>query len=200
MNNKVLVLLTHPLLEKSRVHRALQRRAQNVAGVHIHDLYEHYPIFNIDVHFEQKQLLKYDIIIWQHPVYWYSIPPLLKQWIDMVLDFGWAYGKGAAALEGKYLLQVFSSGGSSQVYTTEGRNKRPLRHYMFCHEQTAMLCKMHYLPPFVVHGTHQLSESEIEQIAIHYEMLLHQLVHTDLSNEIFDTMMYINEWKLKNQI
>ncbi len=194
MSNKILILLAHPLMEKSRIHKALLHRAKNITGVHVHDLYEHYPVFNIDVHFEQKQLLKFDIILWQHPVYWYSIPPILKQWIDMVLDFGWAYGKGAAALEGKYLLQSFSSGGSSQVYTEEGRNKRPLRHYMFCHEQTASLCKMHYLPPFVVHGTHQLSDSEIEQVAISYEQLLHHLVHTELSKENFDSLMYINEW------
>ena len=57
-------------------------------------MYEKYPDFNIDVDYEKKLLEKNQIIIWQHPFYWYSAPPLLKQWIDLVLEFGWAYGPG----------------------------------------------------------------------------------------------------------
>lgn len=197
MSNKILILFAHPLLEKSRIHKALIRRARNVMGVHVHDLYEHYPIFNIDIHFEQKQLLKYDLIIWQHPVYWYSIPPLLKQWIDMVLEFGWAYGKDGNKLQDKYLMQVFSSGGPMHVYTETGRNKRPLREYMYCHEQTASLCKMVYLPPFVIHGTHLLRDEQIEQEAINYERIMHQLVNSDIDMEELKSMLYINDWEPK---
>ncbi len=195
--NKILILFAHPLFEKSRVHKALIHRAHSVPGVVIHDLYENYPVFNIDIQHEQRLLKKYDIIIWQHPVYWYSIPPLLKQWIDMVLEFGWAYGKGAEALNGKYLLQVFSSGGSAEVYSETGRNKRLLRQYMYCHEQTAALCKMNYLPPYVVHGTHRLSEQEITLIANEYERLLIQLSSSDFSNENFSSHIYLNDWVKK---
>jgi glutathione-regulated potassium-efflux system ancillary protein KefG len=130
-------------------------------------------------------------------VYWYSIPPLLKQWIDMVLTYGWAYGKGAEALAGKYLMQVFSSGGTAEVYSKNGHNKRPLRHYMYCHEQTAALCKLNYLPPYVVHGTHKLSDLEIHLKANEYENLLRLLQCTDLKKTDFNSYMYINDWITK---
>lgn len=192
--NKILILFAHPLYEKSRVHKALLHQAATVPGVHIHDLYETYPVFNIDIHYEQRLLKKHDIIIWQHPVYWYSVPPLLKQWIDMVLEFGWAYGKEAQAIAGKYLLQVFSSGGSSDAYSKSGRNKRSLREYMCGHEQTASLCKMIYLPPYVIHGTHKLTDYELAIIANEYEKLLIQLSNTDLASERFEAFTYINDW------
>ncbi|RYY89260.1 MAG: NAD(P)H oxidoreductase, partial [Chitinophagaceae bacterium] len=76
----ILLLLAHPLLERSRVHCRLLDAARRVPGVHVQDLYERYPDFDVDVKAEQKLLLRHDIIIWQFPMYWYSIPPLLKQW------------------------------------------------------------------------------------------------------------------------
>ena len=62
-------------------------------GVTFHDLYELYPDFDVQVEQEQELLISHDMIILQHPFYWYSCPPLLKQWIDLVLEHGWAYGK-----------------------------------------------------------------------------------------------------------
>ena len=63
-----------------------------------HDLYEAYPDFHIDVEREKALLEEYPRIVWQHPFYWYSTPSLMKEWFDTVLQYGWAYGKGASAL------------------------------------------------------------------------------------------------------
>jgi glutathione-regulated potassium-efflux system ancillary protein KefG len=194
MKNKILLIFAHPLYEKSRIHSALLTGMPHHSGIRLHDLYQNYPDFNIDVDREQELLLEHDIIIWQHPVYWYSVPPLLKQWIDMVLEFGWAYGKNGNALEGKYLMQCMSSGGRQDAYTTGGRNNRPLREYMAAHEQTAKLCKMNYLPPFVVHGSHLLTNEEIINNANSYHRILSKLANTDLSAEDWNSMTYINEW------
>jgi putative NADPH-quinone reductase len=99
--HRVLILFAHPALERSRVNRVLIRDLDQLDGVTFHDLYEAYPDFDVDVAREQALLLEHDTIVLQHPFYWYSTPALIKQWEDLVLQHGWAYGHEGNALRGK---------------------------------------------------------------------------------------------------
>lgn len=81
--NKILILFAHPRFEKSRVNRALLENIEHISGVTLHDLYEEYPDFNIDVELEKRLLTSHQIIIWHHPFHMYGAPALLKQWMDM---------------------------------------------------------------------------------------------------------------------
>ena len=56
------------------------------------DMYQLYPNFDIDVKTEQKILEVSDRIVLQFPIYWYQTPALMKQWFDVVFEYGWAYG------------------------------------------------------------------------------------------------------------
>jgi glutathione-regulated potassium-efflux system ancillary protein KefG len=170
--NKILIIFTHPLFEKSRVHNALTKAIPDSENITFHDLYEAYPDFNIMIQEEKERLLQHDIIIWQHPFYWYSIPPLLKQWIDLVLEFGWAYGPGGEALKGKIIFNVVSTGGREEAYSGEGRNRFTVRQFLAPLEQTVRLCNMNYIAPFVIHGTHLLDEEQIENYSSDYQKLL----------------------------
>ena len=190
---KVLVLFAHPALEKSRVQKRLITHLKNIRGVTFRDLYEVYPDLDIDVKQEQKLLLEHDIIILQHPFYWYSSPAIIKQWQDLVLEHGWAYGSGGNALEGKSILNVISCGGPRSVYAKEGRNRFTIRQFLAPFDQTAVLCKMRYLPPFAVHGTHKLSEEEIELHAMQYGQLLVALVNNKISDEEYGGAEYLND-------
>jgi glutathione-regulated potassium-efflux system ancillary protein KefG len=76
----ILILFAHPALEKSRVNRRLLRSLPELPGLAVNDLYEHYPDYDVDVRREQELLRAHDTIVLQHPFYWYSVPPLLKQW------------------------------------------------------------------------------------------------------------------------
>lgn len=116
---KTLILFAHPRLEKSKINNALLARIPQHADLTFNDLYETYPDFNIDVEREKELLLGHDVILWQHPFYWYSCPPLLKQWIDLVLEFEWAYGPGGNALQGKKIFKVITTGGASEAYQHE---------------------------------------------------------------------------------
>lgn len=169
---RVLILFAHPALEKSRVHRRLVRQVPDLPGITFHDLYESYPSFDIDVRREQELLLAHDLIVWQHPFFWYSTPPMLKQWQDLVLEHGWAYGSRGAALAGKRLLSLISAGGGASAYQHEGYNRHTIRELLAPIEQTARLCKMAYLPPYVIHGTHRMTEADIELEAGRYRQLL----------------------------
>lgn len=169
---QVLILFAHPALEKSRVHRRLVRAAQTLPGVTFHDLYEAYPAFDIDVRREQALLIEHDLIVLQHPFYWYSAPALVKQWEDLVLEHGWAYGSTGHALRGKQWLSVISTGGRAEAYRHAGYNRFTLRELLAPLEQTAYLCGMTFLPPLVYHGTHRMSDADIEQAASHYRAVL----------------------------
>ncbi|MDZ4879120.1 MAG: Glutathione-regulated potassium-efflux system ancillary protein KefG [Chroococcidiopsis cubana SAG 39.79] len=157
--NRILILFAHPALEKSRINRQLIKAVRGMDSITIRDLYEHYPNFHIDVKFEQALLVTHDIIIFQHPFYWYSSPAILKEWQDLVLEHGFAYGHNGTALRGKKLLSAITTGGSEQAYCRQGHNYFTIRELLAPFEQTAHLCGMEYLPPFVIHGTHQLQET-----------------------------------------
>tara|TARA_B100001109_G_scaffold233099_1_gene211288 strand:- start:1399 stop:2001 length:603 start_codon:yes stop_codon:yes gene_type:complete len=196
---KVLILFAHPKFEKSRANRALIEQVKEVEGVHFHDLYEAYPDFHIDVEYEKALLLEHDVIIWHHPFYWYSCPPLLKQWIDMVLEFNWAYGPEGNALAGKICLNAITTGGSREVYCSTGYNTYSVNEFLKPFEQTARLCKMTYFPPFATMGTYRLSDEEIEEHAILYKRLVHNL-QQGLNAEQVQGTSFLNELKLLKAI
>lgn len=172
---RVLVLFAHPALEKSRVHRRLVARVPARPELTFHDLYEAYPAFDVDVEREQALLAAHDVVVLQFPFYWYSTPALLKQWEDLVLTHGWAYGTAGRALEGKRLLCAVSTGGRAAAYAREGYNRFSVREFLLPIEATARLCRMRYLAPWVVGGTHRLDPPEIEEHARRYGALLDAL-------------------------
>lgn len=196
----ILILFAHPRFEHSRVNKALIEAARQVENVTVHDLYEAYPDFNIDIVFEQEQLFGHEIVIWHHPFYWYSCPPLLKQWIDIVLEYNWAYGPNSFALKEKTILNAITSGGGRAVYCTEGRNNYTVTEFLRPFEQTARLCGMHYLPPFAVMGTHQLSAGDISNYQEQYTSLLEALRDDTLSVTVQDKCHFLNDLELINPI
>jgi glutathione-regulated potassium-efflux system ancillary protein KefG len=191
--SRILVLFAHPVLEKSRVQLSLLKAIIGLENVTINDLYEQYPDFDIDVKKEKKLLLANDIIIWQHPFYWYSSPALLKQWQDLVLEHGWAYGKNGTALAGKKIFNVLTSGGSAKAYKKDGYNKYPIREYLKPFEQTASLCDMIYWPPFWVPGVHRIEKSQIEKYSSQYRELLIGLRDEQISEEEILKLPFLNQ-------
>lgn len=131
----------------------MAQAAQRVPGVTLVDLYAEYPDFNIDIDREQARLLEHDIIVFQYPLYWYSTPSILKEWQDLVLEYGFAYGTGGHALEGKLFFSAISAGGLSAAYRADGFNHFTLRELLHPLEQMAVLCGMRYLPPFALFGS-----------------------------------------------
>ncbi len=172
---KVLVLFAHPKFEHSEANRELLLAISDLENVEVRDLYELYPEFNISIQHEQESLFEADVIIWQHPFYWYSCPPLMKQWIDIVLEFGWAYGPGGIYLKNKHILNAVTSGGTAETYGPDGNNQFTLRDFLQPFEQTAKLCNMTYLPVFHIGGTHQISAEKLKTGAYKYRELLIQL-------------------------
>jgi glutathione-regulated potassium-efflux system ancillary protein KefG len=139
-------------MERSRVNKRLVAAVRDLPEVTVHDLYEAYPTFGIDVGREQELLREHDAVVFQHPFYWYSTPAILKEWQDLVLQHGWAYGAGGTALRGKVTLNALTTGGPAAAYRRDGYNRFTVRELLAPWEQTAHLCQMRFLAPFVVHA------------------------------------------------
>lgn len=192
--NRILILFAHPALEKSRVQYRMLKSLEGLENVRIHDLYEHYSDFMIDVRREQRLLAASDIIILEHPFYWYSAPAIIKEWLDLVLERGFAYGPGGGRLRGKYIGNMISAGGSWASYGPEGHNQFTFREFLRPFEQTARICQMHYLPPFIVHSTHAMSEAKIDEEAAAYRTLIEHLRLKTPSPEERSELHCLNDW------
>ncbi|MEO8698584.1 MAG: NAD(P)H-dependent oxidoreductase [Kofleriaceae bacterium] len=169
---RILVLFAHPVLERSRVNRRLVDAIREVEGVTVRDLYEEYPLLDIDVAREQELLLEHDVIVFQHPFYWYSVPAILKEWQDLVLEHGWAYGVGGTRLRDKLTFNVITTGGPPQAYQKGGYNRFTIRELLAPWDQTAHLCGMRFVAPFVVHTALKVVGDDVLPKAAAYRRLI----------------------------
>jgi len=192
--NRILILFAHPRFEKSRVNRALLAAIRDNPAVTFNDLYELYPDFNIDVEREKALLTAHRVLVWQHPFYMYSAPALLKQWIDLVLEHGWAHGRGGDALKGKLVFNALTSGGTRKEYAAGGYNRFMIGEFLLPFNQTAARCGMIYLPPFTVQGTYLLTAADLEYHALRYCTLLDRLSQGDFDVESLQTFSFLNDW------
>lgn len=161
-SHPIYVVAAHPNWRNSHVNRQLRQAAVSAESVALCDLYESYADYAIDVQAEQEKLAAARLVVLVHPVQWYSMPALLKLWLDEVLSYGWAYGHGAKALQGKDLWLVASTGGPEASYHPQGYNRYFFDAFLPPYEQTAALCGMRFLPPMVLHGAHSAPQADVE--------------------------------------
>lgn len=148
----VLIISGHPNLEQSVANRTILdelRRGLPHAG--IRQLGELYPDYQIDVTAEQTALAQADLIVWQFPFYWYSMPALMKKWLDDVFLHGFAHGS-TAKLGGKKLLISFTTGAPKAVYAKDQVMRHEVEDYYAGFESIAALCNLELLPPMYLNG------------------------------------------------
>jgi len=117
---KTLVIVSHPDILESSSQQFFLSSIKNRKDITIHHLESEYPDGNIDVKREQTLLREHDRIIFQFPFYWYSSPPLLKHWQDVVLEEGFAYGERGNALKGKEFRLIIMIGVPEKEYQAGG--------------------------------------------------------------------------------
>jgi glutathione-regulated potassium-efflux system ancillary protein KefG len=172
---RLLVVLAHPALERSRANRAMQVAVECTPPARLHDLYEAYPDFLLDVAAEQERLLAHDTVVLQFPLYWYSCPALLKEWLDLVWLHGFAYGETGRALRGKTLAVACSTGARETSYGPFGHNRYGVEDFLRPFEATAHLCGMAWAEPFVAHGAALLGDAELKHVVKGYQTWLRAL-------------------------
>jgi len=178
---RVLLIFAHPYPERSRANHTLLSRVEDLPGVEVRSLYDLYPGFDIDVQAEQAALLRAHTVVWQHPIYWYSVPALLKHWFDKVLVRGFAYGEQGDNLHGKRCLWVATTGGPESSYSPEGMHAHPFEKFVPVVEQTARFCGMHWEQPLIVHGAHQVTQTALDHTALAYRERIQNLLQSPRS-------------------
>ena len=180
----VLVIYAHPYPDRSRANRRLLGAVRDLPGVEVRSLYDLYPDFDIDIDSEQQALLRAGTVVWHHPMYWYSVPGLLKHWFDKVLLRGWAYGEGGTALRGKRCQWVTTTGGNAQAFQPDGMHQHVFEAFVPVIQQTAQFCGMLWQPPLVVHGAHHIPDDELGQRASDYQSRLTELLATEPPRQV----------------
>ncbi|MFK5890878.1 MAG: NAD(P)H-dependent oxidoreductase [Flavobacteriaceae bacterium] len=144
--SKTLILLAHPNIENSVGNKTVIDTVKDLENVAVRNLTALYPDFNIDVKAEHEAIAQADLIILQYPIYWYNMPPILKQWFDKVLTYGFAFGEGSK-VTGKSIMASVTVGSPEKSYP-EGEMERillPLK-------ASAAFCKLNYLPHVASYG------------------------------------------------
>lgn len=169
---KTLVIYTHPDELNSHTSSQLAATADRFQDVVVRRLYDLYPRFNIDRVTEQQALSNADHVVLLFPVYWYSSPALLKEWIDIVLEHGWAFGTGGTALADKTLQLAVTTGSKVGDYRADGRHQFTLEEFLRPFEQTARLCHMTWREVFWVPATHGLPADVLQNHVQEFQHIL----------------------------
>ena len=192
--NKILILFAHPLYEKSRVNQIVNKYIPDSEYITFNDLYEEYPDFEIDTNREQDLILNHDIIIWQHPLYWYSCPALLKQWMDMVLHFESDNDLDIHQLKGKVVFQVMSIGQQSYSYLDSQPDNHAVLDYLLPFQKTVEFSNMKYLPPYLIRIEKMNSVKDIHKKGEIYAYILEALISNFVSLQEIEKFESFNEW------
>lgn len=191
---KVLILFAHPAFHKSHINKILIKGLAEMEGVTFHDLYEKYPDFDIHVEHEQSLMEQHDCIVFHHPFFWYSTPAILKEYQDLVLEHGWAYGSKGIALKDKLFFNAVTTGGPRQAYNKGSFHDHTILELLAPIRQSANLCKMKNIPPFIVHGTHALEKEKVENYRKQYFEILELIVSDKFDVAKAETMDYLNDY------
>ncbi|MFJ4343363.1 NAD(P)H oxidoreductase [Streptomyces sp. NPDC088915] len=76
--------------------------------------------YSDEVHAHMRRLLDADVVVAVFPVYWQSVPALLKGWIDRVWNYGFAYGRSRPRLAGKRILWLGLAGATGDDPLVKG--------------------------------------------------------------------------------
>ncbi|XP_049450140.1 NAD(P)H dehydrogenase [quinone] 1-like isoform X1 [Epinephelus fuscoguttatus] len=75
---------------------------------------------------EQHKLTEADLIIFQFPMYWFTVPAIMKGWMDRVLTLGFAYSQEKRYSQGvfkdKMAMLSFTTGSQESMFSADGIN------------------------------------------------------------------------------
>lgn len=136
-----------------------------------------------DIRIEQEKLLWANRVIFQFPLWWFSVPAILKGWFDRVLCMGFAYGGqhkfyDHGGLVGRKAMLAFTTGGPDTMYSSMGMNGEiekilyPIQHGVL------YFTGMQVLPPFIAWAAARVSVEQREHYLLQYTQCLQNLEDT----------------------
>lgn len=129
-----------------------------------------------DIALEQDKLRWADAVILQFPLWWFSMPAILKGWVERVYAYGFAYGVGEhsdarwgdrygeGAMKGKRAMLIVTTGGWESHYGPRGING-PIDDVLFPIQHGILYYPgFDVLPPFVIHRTSRIDAARFSKI------------------------------------
>lgn len=114
--------------------------------------------FAPDIRAEVEKLIWCDMLILQFPLWWWSVPAILKGWIDRVLVNGVAYGKGrrmdTGGLKGRRAMLALTTGCYPEMVAPDGLLGDLNVSLWHLHSGTLAYTGFQVLPPFVAWSIH----------------------------------------------
>lgn len=165
---KTLILVAHSDVKQSGTQQFLYHQLPNDENITWHEIPD---ATAIDVTMEQALLRNHDRIIFQFPLYWYSVPVNLRAWQDCVLTRGFAYGT-QAALRGKQCGIVVSLGDPLSDYQAGGAEHFTISELLKPMQAMALKLGWEYIKPLVISQFAYLSDAERLKLIIRYQQYL----------------------------
>ncbi len=137
MSKKTLCVVGHPNFQHSKINSTIAKMIAT-KGIDLHILSDVHSNYQFDVTAEQATITAYEKIVFLFPLYWYSVPSLLKKWIEDVCQYGWAYGD-TFALEGKEIVFCVTNGANRNKYDAPGKN---IEAFLLPLQETMLYMKM----------------------------------------------------------
>jgi NAD(P)H dehydrogenase (quinone) len=129
-----------------------------------------------DIAREQDKLRWADAVILQFPLWWFSMPAIMKGWVERVYAYGFAYGVGEhsdthwgdrygeGTLAGKRAMLIVTTGGWESHYSPRGING-PIDDLLFPIQHGILYYPgFDVLPPYVVYRTGKMDEARFAKI------------------------------------
>ncbi|MEW6467763.1 MAG: NAD(P)H-dependent oxidoreductase [Bacteroidota bacterium] len=128
-----------------------------------HDLYA------ADLKAEMDKLVWADLVIFSFPLWWFSVPAILKGWVDRVFAMGFAYGAGKGVYEngvfrGKRSMALFTTGGPEAAYGPTGKNGTMDQTLFPIHHGMLYFVGMSVIEPFIAYSPARLSDEERKKL------------------------------------
>lgn len=157
---KTLVIASHTYFEQSTATAAILDKLNETSDVTVRNLDTIYSDYKIDSAAEQQLLLDSDVVVFQFPLFWYSVPSLMKRWFDEVFSYGFAFGSEGDKLKGKKVIISVTTGGPAEGYTAEGYNGHTIYELLLPLRQTFNLAQMEYAGLHVSYSMNPMMEGK----------------------------------------
>ena len=137
--------------------------------------------FSPDILAEIQKVRAAEVVILVTPIWWFSVPAILKGWFDRVLAMGvtWDGGKiyENGLMRGKQAILIASAGGPPQYYRPDGRHKATAEQILHhVNHGTLAFCGFNVHEPFVALGVMGMDKAAREKALGELEYRLQNLV------------------------
>ena len=139
--------------DKHYLKRQSEEKAAGELGTLAHDILE-----------EQRKVRDCDLLILQFPLWWFTMPAILKGWVDRVMSMGFAYGGGqwydTGGMKGRRAMLSVTTGGPDFMYSHLGRNGDMEKILFPIQHGILYFCGFEVLPPHIAFAPAHATEEE----------------------------------------